>query len=424
MTQIGLQHHTLGPKKNPYASAKVSPDKPLDAAPRDLVVISDGSSLSSLKKGARNAGSFLLRQGLPMVGAALAGIPGLVVGGMVSGAIEYLDRPEQSAGRRLSAGLGQALKTSAFAAGLGLAGLVYAPLGPALQSGVAGLGSVFAGVLEYGGHKGQKDFQMDLPKFADLYREKAQAELSRAGKTEGLKDLSSGFALTPRARRVKAQIRLAQMAALTNHHLGPGVAVALAAEIGRERIDSKALGALQKNALGDTLKAQEMIDGVEVQQIHGLSESKSTLGIAIYDKVMLDSSLVPNSGNAKADFIAGHEISHAKSDDSAATLAQKTLLQTVVDATKMTASPKENEVLIELQNQLAEAILAENRQIELRADQAGLKHALSLGHSEEQVLDAAREIFGERDDSDTYKPHPSGAKRMAALKQTLEDRAP
>lgn len=424
MTQIGLQQLQLGPKKSLYPAAKIGPDKPLEVAPRDLVVISDGSSVSSLKRGALNAGSFLLRHGLPMVGAALAGIPGLVVGGVVAGALEYLDRPEQSASRRLSAGLGQALKTSALAAGLGLAGLAFAPLGPALQLGLAGLGTTLAGVLDFSEHRGQQDFQVDLPKFADLYQEKAEAELKKAGKTEGLEGVRSGFALTPKARRAKAQIRLAQMAALTNHHLGPALAVSIAAEIGRNRIDSQALGALQKSALGDTLKAQEMIDGVEVQQVHGLADSRSTLGIAIYDKVMLDSTLVPNSGSAKADFITGHEVSHAKSDDSAATLAQKTLLQSLVDATQLTASPKENEVLVELQNQLAEAILAENRQIEFRADQAGLKHALSLGHSEDQVLDAAREIFGERDDSDTYKPHPSGAKRMAALKQTLEGKAP
>ena len=58
--------------------------------------------------------------------------------------------------------------------------------------------------------------------------------------------------------------------------------------------------------------------------------------------------------------------------------------------------------------------------MENRADQEALRHALKKGHSGPDILHSAVEIFGEEDSPDAFQPHPNGAKRVAAIRRSLE----
>jgi Peptidase family M48 len=416
----------IGPKTFPTRTVPVSkPAAPparvgTETAPKDLIELNTGSPVFALKKGLKNAGSFMLRNGLPFVGAALGGPVGLVVGAVATGTIEYLDRPDQAQGARLGAAAKKALVTSAMAGGLGLAGMLWAPLGPLLQTGVAALGSAAAGMLEFGVHHGQKDMTVDLGKFASEYKKRAKELLATAGQPKALKDVRSGFALSEKARKYHNQIALVQTAAVVNHLLGPGVAVALAGDIGRERVDASALSRQIDQFYNQKSVSEHTVDGVQVRRVDGLAERDRSMGMALYNVILMDSNYHPEAGDAKTDFILGHEISHVRHRDSSATMAQRALKQAVNDVSHMTDSPREKRLLVDLENELNEAMFADSRNMETRADKDGLEYARNRGHNDPEIMKSAQELFGQQDGPDTFQNHPNGTKRTAALQQSME----
>lgn len=413
----------IGPKFRPRQTVPTGPNaatpgpKSSGAQPKDLVELNTGESGFAVKKSLKNAGLFFLKNCLPLAGAALAGPPGLAVGAAATGVLEYLDRPGQSVGKRLTGALKKTALTSAVAGGLGLTGMLWAPLAPLLQTGATALGTTAAGVMEYGAHAGKEDMNVNLGKFASEYKKRAQRLLSEAGHGDALKKVGSGFALSDESRKYKNQIRLVQTAAIVNHLLGPGVAVALAGDIGRERTDTSKLGSQIDKFYTDKAVSEQNIDGIEVRRVDGLAKRDRSMGMALYNLILLDSEYHP--GDTKTDFVLGHEMSHVRHNDSAATLAQNALQEAVDDVAGMTGSNKERLMLTELYNDLNEAKLADSRKMETRADQEGLEYAQRQGHNDGEILTSALELFGEQDDQDTYQQHPSGAKRMSALRQNL-----
>lgn len=417
MTRIGPKFTT---RQTVPASRPVSAPTTTDsqnAQPKDLVELNTGEPRTALKKSLQNAGTFLLKNGLPMIGAALAGPAGLAAGAVATGVIEYLDRPEDSAGKRLTAAVKRSVLTSAVTGTLGVAGMLWAPLGPILQTGTAALGTTAAGVIEYGAHAGNQDMKVDLGKFASEYKKRADKLLSEAGHPGALKQVGSGWALSDEARKFKNQVRLTQTAAVVNHLLGPGVAVALAGDIGRERVDASKLGGLADQFYTAKAVSQETVDGVEVRRIEGLAKRDNSTGMALYNLILLDADY--QLGEPGADFVLGHEMSHVRHNDSGATLAQNALQEAVESITRKTGSDKERLMLAELYNDLNEAKLAGSRTAESRADREGLEFARSRGHQDQEILASALEIFGEQDSPDSYQQHPNGAKRMSGLRQEM-----
>jgi peptidase M48-like protein len=415
---------SVGPKTFPAHVRDTSlPTRPTKSSgrqsePQDLVELNTGSPSFALKKGLKNAGSFLLQNSLPLIGAAVLGPVGLVVGAAATGAIEYLDRPAQPTRERLGAALRKTLVTSALAGGLGAAGLLWAPLGPLLQTSAAALGSVAAGVLEFGTHLDQKDMRIDLGKFASEYKLRADRLLKEAGHVKALSEVGSGIAVTDKARKHKNQVRLVQTAAIVNHLLGPGVAVTLAGDIGRDRVDASKLSQQVDSFYHEQSIAEHNLEGVQIRRVDGLARRDRSMGMALYNVIFMDSAYDPTAGDAKTDFIVGHELSHVHHRDSSATLAHQALRETVREVGSKTGSPGEKLLLADLENDLSEAILADTRKMEMRADQEGLTYARKHGHSDSEILKSAQEIFGEDDGPDTFQNHPNGAKRTAALRQS------
>lgn len=383
----------------------------------DLVTLQTDSTLGKLKRSALNAGRFLLKNGLPFVGAAVAGPAGLAVGAVAAGAIEYLDQPHLSRGQRLKSGAIKALKLSALAGGLGLTSAVWAPLGPALQAGAATLGTGAAGVLEYG-TKTELDYEIDPAKFAQAFKTEAQTLLSEAGFEKAMDPVSSaGFSVGAEPRRLRAQVQIVKTAAILNHHLGAGVAVALAGQIGREGVDEQQLSQLKPRPFEDATESVASIEGVEVQRVKDLK----SVAMAIFDKVYLDSEFEPDTGEAKSDFVTGHEISHVKNKDSSAELGQKALLNSLDGVRPFTTSQSSRVMLNNLENDLRAAHLEESRQDEFRADADGYEHAKQRGHSHHEILQGAEEIVGREQDENLYQDHPAGGARLEALNQLNGD---
>lgn len=387
---------------------------------QDLVEIRDGSVGSSLRKGLANAGRFLFTSGLPALGGALAGVPGILAGVALVGTLTYVDSAEKNPAARLRGALLQGAGSGLAAATLGLGSLLAAPLGAAIQGGGAALGAVAAGALDYQAARGQVDYQVKLPRFAKLYQERAEAALDKAGHPEALKGVKSGIAFSPESRKRAAQLQLAKTALIVNHHLGPAAAVALAGEIGREHVNAQALGALSDQSPQLKTETQQTVDGVQVQRLEGFTRTARTQGMALFDRVLLDAELNPESGDALSDFITGHELSHVRHKDSSATLLHQALTGAVGKIAASTSDLGEQSRLRDLSNDLAGAILADSRELEFRADREGLKHALERGHQPSDVLAAAAGLFGEEQSQDAYAPHPSGARRMDALRRSLE----
>ncbi len=418
MTRIGPK--IFASRISPASATPDSPRTPSEPQQRDLVELNTGRSGYALKKAALNAGEFLLKNTLPFIGAAVAGPVGLAAGAAVTAGLEYLDRPGQSPGHRLAGAAKKALLTSALAGGLGLAGSLSAALPPLLKTGAAALGTFSAGVLEFGAHKAEKKGEVHLGKFASEYKKRAGKLLAEAGHPDALKKVGHGISLSKEARQLKNQIRLVQTALIVNHHLGPGVAVALAGDIGRERVDSATLSDQIDKFYSDKAVSEHQVEGVEVRRVEGLAKRDRSMASALYNLILLDAEYHPDSKDPKTDFIVGHEMSHVRWKDSSATLAQDALEEAVESVFRSSGSPTERKQLAELADDLQQAQLADSRRMENRADQEGLQYAQKQGHTGPEILRTAVEIFGEEDSPDAFQPHPNGAKRVAAIRRSLE----
>jgi hypothetical protein len=291
-----------------------------------------------------------------------------------------------------------------------------------LQTVAAAGGTALAGFLDYGERKGRPDIEINYPRLAQEYVSKAGSELKEAGHGKALEKIAGFTGITGRARKLNSQLQIAKTVAVTSHHLGPAVAVAIAGEIGRQGVDSEALGELIGRYRHPSADSQT-VDGTSIHLVEKLFKSHGTWGEAVDDRVYLDSELAPDSGDAKADFVTGHELSHVKHHDSSATRIHESLKESVAEASKLTSLSSEHTFLVELWNQLHLAQLADSREVELRADKDGYNHAVKRGHQPSEILGSASEIFGTGQSDDTYQEHPNGASRLKALERTAEEDA-
>lgn len=400
--------HKLSLFARPGVTKKgTTPSETRPARPRDLVEIKGGTTTSALKHGARNAAGFFLKNCLPLVGAAVAGLPGLAAGAVLGGVITAATEPE----KKLRTGAMKAVTSAGVAAAASLAG----PLAPALQWGATGLGTLLAGGLEVDNRIKHPDFKVDLPKTARRFHQEVAKKLEAEGYP------ASGLGRAPKAGLLgkvsdrEAQIHLAKTALLASHHLGPGVAVALARNVGTEGVNSAALSELTHKASGAN-SVSSTDDGVEIQYVEGLKKSQRSDGVAVYNTVLMDAEYAGENAGAKGDFVLGHEASHVRHQDSSGTLIQKTVMDAVAATSRWTGDPVEVNLLNELHNNLESARRAESREIELRADQEGIQYALGQGHSRHEVVKAAGELFANEPDTDPeYREHPEREVRLRAL---------
>ena len=334
--------------------------------PRPLIRVSDGVLRSSAKAGLRRAGEFVLENGLPGLGAATGGMVGLTVGTVGSWAMGHLKVNRMAAGQLL---LGVTALASPTAALVGL-----------------GLGAALAGVLEGSAHWKRPSFQLDRSVFSQRYRHQLQEDgvdlsgtrtlaeaVARAEQSHG-----AGFVLERAGQLVQSAYCPEEMKAGLDFH----------------SMESRVV---ERQALGD----------LEVQRITDLRKRDGTDGYALFGTILVDASHDLRRPHPKSDFLLGHEASHSRHHDCAAALGEAAVLEAVGRAAPATQ-------LLMAQQELS-------HQQELRADREGFLFAIQRGHSPQQVLQAATELFGH---SGTSHEHPSAQKRIANLQAIVGGAAP
>lgn len=388
------------------------------SVPRDLVEITGGNASSAAKGALKNAGAFFLRHGLSLAGAALAGPVGLMVGSLASGVVAALEQSGSPSSQIWKAAAKGAVVSLGLGLTAGLPGLFASSLGVAVPGALALAGTTLAGTLDFQHRRKTPDFEVKLDKLASRYHNAVSEELRKNGQPTELLGPEPKFLSLTSPQTKMAQISLAKTASVAVGLLGPATAIALAGELGREGVPAEKITALsEKQGLG-TVISQKIVHGVGVEWVEGLAQSQKTSGFALYNKVFLDSEL-PHQGDAKGDFVLGHELSHVHHKDSSATLIQKALITSVASTQQLSGDHQEISILGELESELEKARLAESRNLELRADREGLEYALQQGHSRESVLDAAKDLFGDHSPGDiTYREHPEAQTRLEAMRQT------
>lgn len=396
-----------------------APSSTIDNPGRDLVELTGGTTAAAAKGALKNAGSFFLRHGLALAGAAVAGPVGLVVGGLASGAVSAISHSEEGPASMLKSGVKSTVTSLGLGLAAGLPGLLLPSLGAVVPGALATLGTSLAGALDFQSRRGNADFDLHLDKLASRYHDAVAGALTESGRSTellGPKPEPRFFPLvSPQAK--KAQISLAKTALVASKLLGPAAAVALAGQIGREGVDASLLTSIANPQSSLQPVSKQTVEGIEVERVEGLAQSHRTDGFALYNKVYLDSNL-PLEGEAKADFVLGHEMSHVRHGDSSATLIQKAVIESVAAARRLTGDRQESSALAALESELESARLAESRTLELRADREGLEYALRQGHSKDAVLGAASELFSnEPEGDDTYREHPEALLRLRAMEK-------
>lgn len=392
----------------------------------DLVELKGGTAGKSLQSSLFRAGKTALITGLPVAGALLGGPLGLGVGVLASGTLAYLDEKEGTKARKLQRAAKKTLTGVALSlVPAGLGAMVAGALGFSTTAAAAATGAIaptlLSGLVGADSYKnlrfrGKAEFKE--PAFAKAYHGKVQAELEKKGVKWKARPLGLLKRLSPAAREEHARKVIAATAIVACRHLGPAVTLALANQVGKEGLPESKRAGLDAGLLQQKVKpvSTELVDGVPVHRIEGLKKAESSPGIAQTASVFLDSEHQP-SGDALSDFIVGHELSHVKNQDVVGSLAENKVYTTLEDVAHKSGDPGELEALIETGRQIEEQYYRNSRETEFRCDSDGFEHARSRGHSSEEIVQAATELFGEQDHRNDFSLHPSGKKRVEALKK-------
>lgn len=321
-----------------------------------MVRVYDGGLKSSARAGLQRAGEFFVENGLPAVGATVGGIGGLAVGTVGSAALGNLKVTRMGAAQ-LALGV-----TALAAPGAALIGL--------------GLGAALAGVLEGSAHWQRPSFQLDGKVFAQSYRR----ELEKDGV-----DLSGTRTLAQAVRRA-SEVR------------GAAYVMERAGQVAKDGYRPEDMKAgLDFDRMGPRIVGRDTLGGLEVQRVTDLRKREGTDGYSLFNTILVDAGVNLAQPDARTDFLLGHEASHARHRDCAAALGEAAVLQAV-------GSP---DSLLWAQQELSHAQ-------EYRADQEGYQFARQRGHSPEQILQAAVDLFGNTGSS---HHHPAGPKRLERLTQ-------
>lgn len=419
LTPITHKAASLKAHKATPAAAVVPKPSALEApvVGSDLVEITGGTTPSALKSALKNAGGFFLRHGLSLAGLAVGGPIGLAVGSAASGLFAAWEHSGESPRTMLQSALKSTAISLSVATAAALPGLIFTGLAATLPALTATVGTSLAFGLDFQWRMKKPDFHVRATRLAERYHQAVEAALQKADKSAALLGGHPRFRKLSSTANKEAQISIAKTALVASKMLGPAAAMALAGQIGREGISSSQLGALvQGREFGEILSTGSA-DGVEVVHVKGFRKSQATDGLALHDKIYVDADLATTS-DSRADFVIGHEKSHVSHHDSSATLAQKAVLEAVAGTYGLSGSSKEKATLSELHGDLEKARLAESREIELRADKEGRQYALRQGHTEDEISQAAEQLFkNEPGGEATYREHPPAALRLQALKE-------
>lgn len=248
---------------------------------RPLVRVYDGGLRSSAGAGVRRAGEFALEHGLPALGAALGGVPGLAAGTLGSAALGKIS-------------LGQLV--------LGATALVA----PTASLVGLGLGAALAGVLEGSAHWKRPSFQLDRQVFSQDYRQQL--------KKDGV-DLSGTRTLAEAVGRAEQS----HGAAFVLERAGQVVQSGYRPEQVKAGLDFSLLGSrvVERQTLGD----------LEVQRVTDLRKREGTDGYALFGTILMDAQHRLDQPTPKSDFLVGHEASHARHHDCAAALGEAAVLE-------------------------------------------------------------------------------------------------
>ena len=248
---------------------------------RPLVRVYDGGLRSSAGAGVRRAGEFAMEHGLPAVGAALGGVPGLAAGTVSSVALGNIS-------------LGQlVLGATALAA-------------PTATLIGLGLGAALAGVLEGSAHWKRPSFHLDRQVFSHSYRQQL--------KQDGV-DLKGTRTLAETVRRAEqshgAAYVLQRAGQVVQHGYQP------------ERIQA----GLDLASLTPRVVQTQPFEDFEVQRVTDLRKREGTDGYALFGTILMDAQHRLDQPTPKTDFLVGHEASHARHHDCAAALGEAAVLE-------------------------------------------------------------------------------------------------
>jgi hypothetical protein len=331
-----------------------------------VVRVYDGKIGSCLRAGVEGAVDFVCTNGLPAVGACLAGPLGLAGGLVASAALGKLKLEKMALGQMA----------------LGVAAL-YAP-----STALVGLavGATLAATLEGSARWQRPGFEVDGKAFRSHLRE----QLKQDG-------LSPGWASSLRS-----------LVSVAEETKGADYVLATAAEVVKnnypaDRIDQ----GIDLRPLQSRIVESEKVGEVQVHRVRNLRQIEKTDGYAVFRTVFLDESHQLKDSLAKTDLTLGHEASHARHQDSAASLGENLVLRCLPPGP--------------LLDRMNTALQQLSYRRELRADQEGYQFALQRGHSVDSILEAATEVFGS---SGPTAEHPAAKDRLAALAQATPPARP
>lgn len=343
----------------------------------------------------------LLYLGLPALGAALAGTPGLVAGLLASAARVLLSKPRP--------GLKQTLIAVGLGAALGATGLV---LGPAVGAGLA-LATLVVPAALAGVAAARKDATVTIQPeaFAKKYVGRVNQALMQA-KPEDEFELIAPARGAGQKACADAVLKAFQLAA-TN--LPSGAALALAGESARELLSPNDLQRFDQALLRAVSRKSEILEGqqelageVKLQKIRTKGSSPA---LAANQIVLIDEGFSQKSDAATVDFVVGHELSHVRHKDAAFKQGVSTLQE------MLTLACAPGNVALDLTKYILRGMMAsESKSMELRADREGFEYAQGRGHSAQALRQAADKLFANAPkEGDLFGSHPPGPERVKAL---------
>lgn len=272
------------------------------------------------------------------------------------------------------------LKLNRMAAGQLLLG-VTALASPTTALVGLGLGAALAGVLEGSAHWKRPSYQLDRKVFSQMVRqqwEKDGVDLS------GTRTLAQAVARAEQSHGATFVMETAGQVVQSAYH------------------PEQMKAGLDFHSLGSRVVERQALGELEVQRVTDLCKREGTDGYALFGTILVDASHDLRRPHPKSDFLLGHEVSHSRHHDCASALGEAAVLEAVGRAAPA-----------------AELLLAQqelSHEQEFRADREGFQFALGRGHSPQQVLQAATELFGNTGSS---HDHPSAQKRIAKLQDSL-----
>lgn len=399
---------TLTPKLSSGKNPIPAPQK----QPEDLIEITGETKGEAVWAGVKLGGMKLVDRGLPVAGAAFAGMPGLLAGAAAVGVKDALSTG--SIGRGVVGTLGSGLvgfgivSVSNFVAGK----FGINPLGVA--AALTGLSAAASGYTEGMRTYMMPEIKVNEDRFADAFLSKAEQKMQQRGQSLDLPPIPGGLT---ESEKDKAQSALVMMATMKGSEFSGKDPMVWAGEVVQELAtdnDERRIDAVQVRMFPELAPATKEGDvTIRVTDTMGMSPA-----MAVTKTVLMDRSFSEKPA-ATVDFVKGHELSHVTHEDLLARLGENALIDMCLEGTEEMMPGYEGRLMAGMLSQtLTAESAAISREKELRADLEGFDYAIKAGHTADQIIAGAKDtLSGGMDMKHPWSTHPPSSERIEALRQ-------